>query len=1074
MKFRRRVSGAIGRVADAYIQALGGVPRAQHAREMQDAYASGFRDRGEDEPPSGEIKRFGYRVQTKGGLREYDIDPGQAQNVAWDIWQSNPLARRALQIKRDYILGRGLQFKAKAEAAQSVVDRFLRANRLQQRLSAFVLELYLFGEQCYPVFVRGSDGLVRLGYIDPAEIEEVVCHPENALEKWAVVVRQRVAARTWEKAENKRVYRLVREAESGELEGKLVTADQAEKAGLLEEWEFDLLKACGLEHYTGSCFYENVNATSNGNRGYSDLLQVADWLDVHDETLFACGEREQTATYFNCDVTLETADEEQVKARAATLNKNPPRKGQVNVHNSGEKWEFNYPDLKTTSSAEVAKALMTFCLGGLGLPQHWYGFGDETNRATAQAQGDPTWRTLQHDQDHVGDLYERMARFVVDQAKISGALDGALDSEIKIVMPEMTARDVVSIASALSQIETALLTAEQQGHIGREQAVELFAKVAGELGVEIDVQEVLAQAQQQQLDQGQAANDQALGLADAFANPGPVQQDIAPAPGVGVQGEAWREPRGRRSWYMCGATKPFYTEAEDHSYDAMVALFIPPNFTDGLVMPSGELQQDFHVTLAYLGQVTGPQPPQTLLDLLRNWAAMHTPLEGVISGVGRFSTGGDGKEPFYASFDCPILPAWRQSLAKALKQIEFEPDMTHGFTPHITLAYLPKGAPSPVGQIVPIDLTLATITLVWGNRHYDYPLTGPLVEADRQEWGSTADVGHWREGPVDASGHEHGKGGKFVKKGSGVGKKGNNLKGKATMSETSTLPANAEEALHHITNSLPEVEKRQRAIAAEYNKQIDSIMSMPNRDRHDEYRKQTERIELLKRMDAELAAINSPGAMAVRESLKNEHPATVPGRENFQDITPNDRRAVTAAMDVVSSYINPSVYPYSPVWFKRATNSGRSGLKGQVIELSQQSFLGGLFTSQVDTNSVLHEYGHFIEHNNPEVHELAKDFYQARTKRSQLEPLTKYDSGYNADETTRADDFFDPYMGKDYNGEETEILSVGIPAILNKTLDFATKDPLSFKFSYAVMKGDLDGARQVIQEAWAGGAHGKH
>jgi hypothetical protein len=511
------------RIKDRLLGALGVVSKQQHARELRSAYADGASDRGEDEPSSGEVRRFGYRVATRGGLREYDIAPDRAQNVAWDIWQMNPLARRALQIKRDYILGRGLQFKAKDGTAQPIVDRFLRINKLHRRLTGFVLELFLFGEQCYPAFVRASDGQVRLGYIDPAQIEEVILHPENVLEEWAVVVRQQTAPRSWETAKNKRVYRIVREAETGPLAGKLITAEQAAEHDLLESWEVAMLQEFGLTEYTGSCFYESVNGVSSGSRGYSDLLQVADWLDTHDETLFACGEREQVANYFNWDVTMTGGDPEQVAKRAMELVKNPPRKGAVNVHNENEIWQFNFPDVKTVASSEVAKAIMTFILGGLGLPQHWYGFGDETNRATAQAQGDPTWRTLQHDQDDEKDSLERKARFVLDQAKIAGMLREEVSSEVEAVMPEMITRDIVALAAALSNLETALMAAEQQGHISHEQACELFAKVAKELGVEIDPEETAEQVQQQQVNAGQTANDQAKGLADQFTPAGTMQ-----------------------------------------------------------------------------------------------------------------------------------------------------------------------------------------------------------------------------------------------------------------------------------------------------------------------------------------------------------------------------------------------------------------------------------------------------------------------------------------------------------------------------------------------------------------------
>jgi hypothetical protein len=42
-----------------------------------------------------------------------------------------------------------------------------------------VRELAIFGEQCYPAFVNEHDGMVRIGYLDPALIATVVMDPDN-------------------------------------------------------------------------------------------------------------------------------------------------------------------------------------------------------------------------------------------------------------------------------------------------------------------------------------------------------------------------------------------------------------------------------------------------------------------------------------------------------------------------------------------------------------------------------------------------------------------------------------------------------------------------------------------------------------------------------------------------------------------------------------------------------------------------------------------------------------------------------------------------------------------------------
>lgn len=536
------------------------------------AYRQGFTegqdyagDSGEDEPVSGTTKTYGYRRSTAQGLRDFtQIDRETILEIMWVLWQSNPVADRSMEFKRDYILGRGLQFNADDDDLQEIIDAFVEDNELHARLKEFVLQLYLFGSQCYPVFVRQTDGRVQIGYFDPAEIEDVIPHPDNALKMWAVVIKANSNVQPWQKDHGKRVYRIIRREDGtgktglavssqdwlaevtapfedkqvGEAVqhdgddarmGRYVTADQA----YLEEWEQELLAAYGLEEYSGSCIYVKVNSVSNQPHGWSDLLQAADWLDQTDETLFSIGEREQLAGYFSWDVTIEGADELQIKERAAELYKRPPKKGSVNVHGNSEQWAYNQAQIGQTESIETVRAMLLHVFGGLGYPEHWYGRGDETNRATAEAQNDPTWRTLEHDQDHVRDLILLMLNFVRDQAVIAGTwnlrtpgVQGEERSEdITVVMPEMTSRDLTTVTSAVATLAGALVIAEEQGWQTRDHSREMWSKLAAELGVEIDpTEEIPAPEPPPYSSQGQPLGERAASHGIAWDGSGETGQ----------------------------------------------------------------------------------------------------------------------------------------------------------------------------------------------------------------------------------------------------------------------------------------------------------------------------------------------------------------------------------------------------------------------------------------------------------------------------------------------------------------------------------------------------------------------
>lgn len=469
------------------IESLGGVTKSAHERALSRAWEAGYDDGGEDEPPTstGVVKQ-GYR-QGGGQAQKQAITFDKGVAVAWQLWQSHPVARRYLEIKRDYIIGQGVSPIATDKDLQEILAEFWRVNHMDTHASEFAHQLFLFGAQSWPLFVRVADGFVSLGYFDPSQIEAVIPDPNNALSFRALVLKEFNTMRDWEQPHGKMVYRLVQ----SDADGRKVTAAQSQ----IEDWEQKMLRAFGVTEYAGDCLYTRVNAVSNQPMGLSDLVAVADWLDQLDDTLFALGEREQMAGFFNFDVTVEGASKDDLRARMAQLKLNPPKRGSVNLHNEKETWNCNAPDLKQGASIETVKEQLAFILGGLGLPVHWYGSGDETNRATAQAQGDPTWRSLQQAQNVVRGALVELLEFVRDQAIMAGRYtpkEGA-DTTITLDMPAMTVKDTTSLSAALSQMSSSLLVAQQQNWLTAEEAANTFRVMMGDLGVELKVLEEVAE-----------------------------------------------------------------------------------------------------------------------------------------------------------------------------------------------------------------------------------------------------------------------------------------------------------------------------------------------------------------------------------------------------------------------------------------------------------------------------------------------------------------------------------------------------------------------------------------------------
>lgn len=162
---------------------------------------------------------------------------------------------------------------------------------------------------------------------------------------------------------------------------------------------------------------------------------------------------------------------------------------------------------------------------------------------------------------------------------------------------------------------------------------------------------------------------------------------------------------------------------------AMIAFMLEPSDSKALLsaVPRKLAVDDdgLHLTLMYLGDTVmyGDGFQDLIGAALEIFAAENGPITGHVGGVGRFDDiDPEGTSALYASFDAAELPAFRQRLVEHLAQLGIVSPSEHGFTPHITLAYLPAGAQAVTPDVPALKLTFRAVTLAWGDTHFDYPL----------------------------------------------------------------------------------------------------------------------------------------------------------------------------------------------------------------------------------------------------------------------------------------------------------------------------------------------------------------
>lgn len=138
-----------------------------------------------------------------------------------------------------------------------------------------------------------------------------------------------------------------------------------------------------------------------------------------------------------------------------------------------------------------------------------------------------------------------------------------------------------------------------------------------------------------------------------------------------------------------------------------------------------------------------------------------------------------------------------------------------------------------------------------------------------------------------------------------------------------------------------------------------------------------------------------------------------------------------------------------------------------VAERSRAFYIGGPYkeiglTTKSDAATVVHELGHALEHQNPKIKAAVKEFIDYRIGDEQPVKLRDVFGGaeFDDDEIGRKDNFdraFSEtsayYVGKVYKHGLSEILSMGIEALMSRPAEFLAKDPEYAAFVMRVLKG---------------------
>lgn len=171
---------------------------------------------------------------------------------------------------------------------------------------------------------------------------------------------------------------------------------------------------------------------------------------------------------------------------------------------------------------------------------------------------------------------------------------------------------------------------------------------------------------------------------------------------------------------------PALKSADGIHSGAMVAFPIDPDIAAGLALDWGEAAETLHLTLAYIGKIEALDRAR-VENILEPLAQSLAPIAAEVCGLARFDAADDPRGwPLVALVDSPELPVLRRRVVDALVAGGVAVAANHGFTPHITLAYVDADHTDDAALVLaagidPEVVEFDELVLGWGDDTAGYP-----------------------------------------------------------------------------------------------------------------------------------------------------------------------------------------------------------------------------------------------------------------------------------------------------------------------------------------------------------------
>lgn len=361
--------------------------------------------------------------------QQYFHDMLQTFAYAYEAWNHNPVAKRIVNILKQYVIGRGVKLSTRNDEIQNAWDDFDEEFGLLRHLRLWMVERIIYGELMLDK--------TNWHTIDPSSIWEIVHVPEDV--------------------EQQLYYFQAFLSDYQMFVGyKVPGAPGSEKVPTVK-FQINQIPAEQVLHLRGEC-------VSNEKRGRSVLFPILGWLKRYKDLMTAEVIQKQLQACFIWDDTI-TGDDADVLAHASQYA-GMPVPGSVFAHNDRVKRTAVEVSKGGNSSGGgmIGEAILAFIATAIGLPKEFLNVVGQGggSRATALVGSEPFTKVVDELQTEFNLLLHEIAKTELPRRGVMYD-----KSQIEFVFPSVT-------KDTATEVIKNIMNGEAQGYISQRTAGVMF------------------------------------------------------------------------------------------------------------------------------------------------------------------------------------------------------------------------------------------------------------------------------------------------------------------------------------------------------------------------------------------------------------------------------------------------------------------------------------------------------------------------------------------------------------------------------------------------------------------------